>query len=49
VGFLDINIVAVILFTLSIIALKIFKPNPILIIVGSGIVGMAVYLLINEY
>ena len=47
--FLDINIVAVILFTLSIIALKIFKPNPILIIVGSGIVGMAVYLLINEY
>jgi len=41
----DINFVAVGLFALSLIVLRRFKPNPIYVMIGSGIIGMSVYLL----
>jgi chromate transporter len=42
----DINFVSVGLFIVSIIVLRKYKPNPILVMMGSGIVGMGIYLLI---
>lgn len=42
----DVDFISVGLFALSIIALRVFKPNPILVMVGSGIAGMALYLLL---
>ena len=41
----DINIVAVILFLVGLIVLRKWKPNPIIIILGSGFIGMIAYLL----
>ena len=42
----DLNYIAVGLFTLSLIILRKFRPNPIFVMLGSGIIGMAIYLLI---
>lgn len=42
----DINNVSVGLFAASIIVLRKFKPNPILVMMGSGILGMVIYLLV---
>ena len=41
----QIDIVAVIIFALSLVALRIWKPSPILIIVCSGAVGIILHLL----
>lgn len=41
----DINIIAVILFLAGLLTLRKWKPNPILIILGSGLIGMIAYLL----
>lgn len=41
----DINVIAVILFATGLCALRVWKPNPILIILGSGLIGMIVYML----
>ncbi|NLO08919.1 MAG: chromate transporter [Clostridiales bacterium] len=41
----DINIIAVILFLAGLFILRKYKPNPILIIMGSGLLGMIVYLI----
>lgn len=43
----DINIIAVILFVVSLLVLRKWKPNPILIILGTGLVGMIVYNIIG--
>jgi len=43
---LDMNYIAVGLFTLSLFILRKFKPSPIYVMFGSGIIGMAIYLLI---
>lgn len=40
----DINIIAVILFVAGLFVLRKWKPNPILIMLGSGFIGMIVYL-----
>lgn len=40
----DINLVAVVIFLICLLVLKKHKPNPILIMMGSGIVGMVIYL-----
>lgn len=40
----DINIIGVILFLAGLFILKKWKPNPILIILGSGLIGMIAYL-----
>lgn len=40
----DLNLVAVILFIISLIILRTLKPNPIFIMMGSGIIGMFIYL-----
>ncbi len=42
----NINIKALVLFIISFIILRKFKPNPIYVIIGSGIVGMFLYLFI---
>jgi len=42
----SLNFVAFILFAASLIVLRKWKPNPIFIILGSGIVGGAIYLLL---
>lgn len=39
----DINLIAVGLFTISFIIMRKFKPNPIFVMIGSGIVGMLLY------
>lgn len=39
-----INLIAVGLFIVSLIVLRKFKPNPIWVMTGSGIVGMVIYL-----
>lgn len=41
----DINIVAVIMFLTGLFILRKWKPNPIFIMLGSGLIGMLVYLL----
>ena len=41
-----INLVSVLLFTVAIFILRKWKPNPIYIILGSGIIGGTIYLLI---
>ncbi len=41
----DINLIAVGLFTAGFIIMRKFKPNPIFVMIGSGIVGMILYLL----
>lgn len=43
---LTINLVSVLLFTVAIIILRKWKPNPIYVMLGSGIIGGAIYLLI---
>lgn len=43
----DINYIAVVLFIICLFFLKKFKPNPIFVIAGSGIVGMVIYLSIG--
>ena len=43
-GLGDINITAVILVVLSIFALRKWKPNPIFVIIGTGFIGMIIYL-----
>lgn len=44
-NFKDINYIAVALFAASVFVLRKFKPNPIYVMAGSGIVGMSLYLL----
>ena len=41
-----INLVSVLLFTVAIFILRKWKPNPIYVMLGSGIIGGAIYLLI---
>ncbi len=43
-GLGDINITAAILVVLSIFALRKWKPNPIFVIIGTGFIGMIIYL-----
>lgn len=43
---LTINLVSVLLFTMAIFILRKWKPNPIYVMLGSGIVGGAIYLMI---
>lgn len=45
--FKDINYVAAGLFCISLIILRKFKPNPILVMLGSGVIGAAIYLTIE--
>ena len=40
------NLVSVLLFTVAIFILRKWKPNPIYVMLGSGIIGGAIYLLI---
>ena len=42
----DINITAVILFGISLFVLRKWKPNPIFVMIGTGVIGMVVYLII---
>ncbi len=42
---IDINIVAVALFSMGLFILRRWKPNPIYIILGSGFIGMIVYMI----
>ncbi len=42
----DVNYIAVGLFTFSLLILRKFKTNPIYVMMGSGIVGMVIYLVI---
>lgn len=41
------NLIAVVLFSLSLFVLKKFKPNPIIVMAGSGLVGLASCLIIG--
>lgn len=43
----DINYIAVGLFLIGFLILRKFKPNPILVMAGSGVVGMIVYLAVG--
>jgi chromate transporter len=43
-GIQDINIIAVILVILSLFTLRKWKPNPIFVIIGTGLIGMLIYL-----
>ena len=43
----DINIVAVILFSLGLFILRKWKPNPIYIMLGTGFIGMIIYMIIE--
>jgi chromate transporter len=40
------NLVSVLIFTAAIIILRKWKPNPIYVILGSGIIGGAIYLIV---
>lgn len=40
----DLNFVAVSLFAVSLVILRRFKPNPVLVMTASGIIGMIIYL-----
>jgi chromate transporter len=42
----NINFIALFIFVLSFFILRIFKPNPILVMLGSGSIGIIVYYLI---
>ncbi|HWT75837.1 MAG TPA: chromate transporter [Mobilitalea sp.] len=44
----DLNIVSVVLFVISLIILRNFKPNPIWVMAGSGVVGMIIYLTVGK-
>ncbi len=44
----DVNVVAVVLFALAFFVLRKWKPNPILVMLGCGVVGMVVYLFLPE-
>jgi len=44
-NFKDINYISFLLFSASLIILRKFKPNPIYVMAGSGIIGMIVYLI----
>lgn len=44
--FSDVNLISVILFAASLFVLRKFKLNPIYVMLGTGIVGMGIYLLI---
>lgn len=39
----DLNLLAVILFSVSLFILRKWKPNPIVIMLGSGLIGMIIY------
>ena len=39
----DLNVLAVILFAISLFVLRKWKPSPILIMLGTGLIGMIVY------
>ena len=41
-----IDFIALIIFTVSLVVLRVFKPNQIAVLIGAGIVGAAAYLLI---
>lgn len=41
-----INLVAVLLFSIAVFILRKWKPNPIFVMLGSGIIGGAIYLMI---
>lgn len=43
----DINIIAVILFTVGLFVLRKWKPNPIFVMLGTGLIGMVIYLIIE--
>lgn len=43
----DINIVALILFSASLFVLRKWKPNPIFVMLGTGLIGMVIYLIIE--
>lgn len=45
-AFSDVNLIGVVLFAAAFIILRKFKPNPILVMVGCGILGMFLYRLI---
>lgn len=47
VNIADINLVALILFAASLFVLRRWKPNPIFVMVSSGLIGMVVYLIIE--
>jgi len=42
----SINLVSVLLFTVALFILRKWKPNPIYVMIGSGIIGGAIYLMI---
>lgn len=42
----DLNYIAIVLFALSLIILRKFKPNPIYVMLGTGGIGMIIYLTI---
>lgn len=42
----SVNYIAVMLFTIAVFILRKWKPNPIFILLGSGIIGGAIYLMI---
>lgn len=44
-NYIDINYISVCIFTISIIILRKYKPNPIYVMAGSGVIGMIAYLL----
>jgi chromate transporter len=44
----DLNYIAVVLFLISLIILRKYKPNPIYVMAGSGILGMIIYLSIGK-
>lgn len=41
----DLNYVAIGLFAVSLVILRKFKPNPVFVMLGCGIIGMVIYLL----
>jgi Chromate transporter. len=49
-GFSDnlnsINLISVVLFTIAFVVLRKWKPNPIYVMLGSGIIGGSIYLLV---
>lgn len=46
ISVLDINYIAVGLFTIGLFILRKFKPNPVYVMIGCGIIGMIVYSII---
>lgn len=46
ISFTNVNYISIGLFAVSLFVLRKFKPNPILVMVGTGIIGGTIYLLI---